>query len=95
MRVSIIVNKLNKKTMNQQDFLNAAMTTLGLQQKDMAERMNAPWETFRKWTFRVDSPGAREMPPIAWQLIREILAHEELRKKKKKTKTTSKLPNLP
>jgi len=66
----------------QQEFLRSAAKTLGLTQAQFAERMGAPWDTFRKWLLPNDaaSDNAREMPPIAWQLVREILAHEKLKK---------------
>lgn len=63
----------------QQDFLREAATTLGLTQKGLAQRMGAPWPTFEKWLLPKDSPNAREMPQIAWTLVREILAHEKLK----------------
>jgi hypothetical protein len=64
----------------QQEFLREAAETLDLTQKGLAERMCAPWETFRKWLMPVESSNYREMPEIAWQLVREILAHEKLKK---------------
>lgn len=66
----------------QQDFLREAADALDLTQKELAARMCAPWETFRKWLMPVESGSYREMPEIAWQLVREILAHEKLKKVK-------------
>lgn len=68
---------------SQQEFLREAAETLGLTQKELATRMCAPWETFRKWLLPQQSGGAREMPEIAWQLVREILEHEKLKNKPK------------
>lgn len=68
---------MNRK--NQQDFLREAATSLGLTQKGFADRMGAPWSTFEKWLLPKESPNAREMPQIAWTLVREILAHEKLK----------------
>ena len=65
----------------QQEFLRDAAATLDLTQKELAARMHAPWETFRKWLMPNESGSYREMPEIAWQLVREILAHEKLKKK--------------
>lgn len=65
----------------QQDFLREAAAELSLTQKDLAKRMGAPWRTFEKWLVPKDSSSAREMPEIAWQLVREILAHEKLKLK--------------
>lgn len=67
----------------QQEFLREAADTLGLTQRELAARMCAPWETFRKWLLPQESGGVREMPEIAWQLVREILAHEKLKRKGK------------
>ena len=67
----------------QQEFLREAASELGLSQKDLAIRMSAPWETFRKWLMPVESGSYREMPEIAWQLVREILENEKLKKTRK------------
>ena len=68
----------------QQDFLREAAKSLGLSQKDFAKRMGAPWPTFEKWLAPSGSNNVREMPAIAWQLVREILEHEKLKKSIKK-----------
>jgi len=65
----------------QQEFLRGAAATLGLTQKELATRMCAPWETFRKWLMPSESGSYREMPEIAWQLVREILDNEKLKNK--------------
>ena len=53
----------------QQEFLRGADATLGLTQKELATRMCAPWETFRKWLMPSESGSYREMPEIVWQLV--------------------------
>jgi hypothetical protein len=68
----------------QQDVLREASKTLGLTQKAFAKRMGASWATFENWLSPDGSSDARKMPPIAWQLVQEILAHEELKKSLKK-----------
>lgn len=68
----------------QQEFLREAAKTLGLSQKALAKRMDAPWATFENWLSPDGSRDARPMPAIAWQLVREILKHEELKKSLKK-----------
>lgn len=68
----------------QQQFLRDAALTLGITQKDFAKRMGSPWPTFQKWLAPLSSTNAREMPAIAWQLTREILAHEKLKSAKVK-----------
>ena len=65
----------------QQEFLRGAALELGFSQKELAIRMSAPWETFRKWLMPSESGSYREMPEIAWQLVREILEHEKLKKR--------------
>lgn len=64
---------------SQQDFLRDAAQTLGISQKNLAKRMTAPWTTFQKWLMPEDSLNKRDMPEIAWQLVREILEHEKLK----------------
>lgn len=65
----------------QQEFLRETATALGLTQKAFAESMGAPWPTFEKWLLPATDVGALEMPVIAWQLVREIVAHENLKAK--------------
>lgn len=70
------------KTLTQQEFLRQSATSLGLSQTGLAKRMCAPWNTFKKWQLPNESENFREMPEIAWQLVREILAHEKLKASK-------------
>lgn len=63
----------------QQEFLREAMAELGLTRQAFAERIGAPWETFKKWLLPAESEGSREMPAVAWSLVREVLAHERLK----------------
>lgn len=76
---------LNNDSIAQQVFLRESALALGLTQKGLAQRMGAPWATFEKWMLPASSQNAREMPQIAWQLVREILAHEALKKKTRRT----------
>ena len=64
---------------NQQAFLRSAAETLGLTRKALAARMGAPWATYEKWLLPAGSTNSREMPQIAWTLVREILANEKLK----------------
>lgn len=75
---------------SQQEFLRETAAVLGLTQKGLAERMHAPWPTFEKWLLPQSAGSAREMPAIAWQLAREIVAHEKLRAKYDKLKAAGK-----
>ena len=63
---------------SQQEFLRELAATLGLGQEALAERMGASWATFGRWLLPTSDENAREMPANAWQLAREILAHEKL-----------------
>ncbi len=75
---------------SQQEFLRETAAALGLTQKALAERMHAPWPTFEKWLLPSGAGSAREMPAIAWQLAREIVAHEKLKGKYDKLKVAAK-----
>ena len=63
----------------QQEFLRETAAALGFTEKAFAQRMGAPWSTFEKWLLPVTAAGAREMPVIAWQLVHEIVAYENLK----------------
>lgn len=67
-------------TLTQQEFLRDAMLELGLTRDAFAKRIGAPWETFKKWLLPAESGGSREMPAIAWSLVREVLEHERLKR---------------
>ena len=56
------------------------MLELGLTREAFAKRIGAPWETFKKWLLPAESGSSREMPAIAWSLVREVLAHERLKR---------------
>ena len=56
--------------------MREAAAALGLAEKAFAQRMGAPWSTFEKWLLPVGVEGAREMPVIVWELVREIVANE-------------------
>lgn len=70
-------------TQTQQEFLRQSAKSLGLSQTGLAKRMCAPWNTYKKWQLPSESENYREMPEIAWQLVREILAHEKLKTSKR------------
>jgi hypothetical protein len=74
--------------MKQQEFLREVAAELSLTQKELAMRMGAPWRTFEKWLVPAGSSSSREMPEIAWQLAREILAHEKLKLQHQKLKSS-------
>jgi DNA-directed RNA polymerase specialized sigma subunit len=70
---------------SQQEYLRAAMHELSsmlgidLTREDFAKRLGAPWDTYRRWLLPPESSGSREMPPVAWSLVREVLEHERLK----------------
>lgn len=65
----------------QQAFLRDTAAKLKLSQPALAKRLKAPWTTLQKWLLPAESENAREMPDIAWQLCKEILANQRLKKK--------------
>jgi hypothetical protein len=65
----------------QQDFLRNAMLELGLTREAFAKRIGAPRETFKKWLLPSEAGGNREMPSIAWSLVREVIEHERLKRR--------------
>ncbi|PKO60984.1 MAG: transcriptional regulator [Betaproteobacteria bacterium HGW-Betaproteobacteria-17] len=69
------------KNLSQQEFLRKAASDLGLNLTEFARRIGAPQSTFEKWMADPNASRYREMPAIAWSLVREVLAHEALRKK--------------
>ncbi|MYM92441.1 transcriptional regulator [Duganella vulcania] len=66
----------------QREFLLEAMEILGLDEAAFAKRLNASDFTLRKWLADPDDPpNYQELRPIVWSHVREILAHEALRKR--------------
>lgn len=74
---------MQNEKMTQQEFLKDAMGKLKLPTLPLfAERIGAPETTLKKWLLPPESKGNyREMPSTVWVLVREILAHEALKKK--------------
>lgn len=71
-------------TTTQQCFLLEAANTLNLSLPAFAERMGVAYPIFEQWIRLKDEPDSREMPIIAWSLVREILAHEQMKITKNK-----------
>jgi hypothetical protein len=84
------------KKVTQQEFLRAAMTELGrlqglersLTREEFCARLSCPVTTFNKWMLvkppadsLEKSTNARDMPTTMWAHIREVIAHESLKKK--------------
>ncbi|MEK8034193.1 hypothetical protein AACH06_25485 [Ideonella sp. DXS29W] len=78
-------------SLNQQEFLRAAMAEFGRLQgldrpatrDEMCERLGVTRPTFDKWML--DSANGRKMSNNVWCHVREVLAHETLKKKVKKS----------
>lgn len=68
---------------SQQEFLRAAAKELNLTQLGLAERMEVPWQTFRRWLLPTDSEGHRQMLAMGIAFVKEILAHEKLMRSKR------------
>lgn len=66
----------------QQDFLRDAMAALGsLTRKEFSVRLGCAQRTLDKWLLPSTSKDFRTMEETVWVLVREILAHEKLKKK--------------
>ena len=74
---------MHERTVTQQEFLRVAMDKLGLPTpREFAERIGAPETTLKKWLMPPEAKSNyREMPSTMWVLVREILEHEELKRK--------------
>lgn len=73
----------------QSDFLRSTAQSLNLSDQAFCERMGASWPTFQKWLLPATSVGYLEMPATAWQLVREIIAHEKRLAPKQKPYNTN------
>ena len=62
----------------QQQFLRDTAINLKLTQKELAQRMNVPWATFEKWLAPEGSKSFREMPQMAWRLVRTVVENNAL-----------------
>jgi hypothetical protein len=64
--------------MTQSEFLQSAMTPLGMTRDEFAARLGCPRRTLDKWLLPESSNDHRVMPEVVWTLVREILANEKL-----------------
>ena len=65
----------------QQPFLRSAMAELNMTRNSFSERLGCARRTLDKWLLPSSSKDFRNMDEIVWVLVREILAHEKLKKK--------------
>jgi hypothetical protein len=61
----------------QQDFLREAMQRLGMTRDQFAARLGASRRRLDNWLLPGDSSGFRELDPVVWTFVREILEREE------------------
>ena len=69
---------VKKKTMSQQEFLRDAMKQLGMTRQQFADRLGLT-SVYRlnNWLLPSESSGFRELDPVIWQFVREILVAEK------------------
>jgi predicted transcriptional regulator len=65
----------------QQEFLQAAMTELGLTRDSFALRLACPKRTLDNWLSPSSSNEHRTMDETMWKFVREVLDHERLKAK--------------
>lgn len=56
-------------------FLQDAMHRLAMTKEEFAQRISVSKKCLSKWMSRHGTSEFRNMPPIAWKFIGEILAH--------------------
>ncbi len=65
---------------SQQEFLRSAMKALGdMTREDFAKRLGCAQRTLDKWLLPNESKDHRDIDGVVWNLVREILAHEQLK----------------
>lgn len=74
---------------SQQDFLRRAAKEMGLSQPELAALMHVPLTTFKKWLLPSDSTNFREMPEMAWNLVRVLGANRQLQAEVERLKSGS------
>lgn len=67
--------------MTQSEFLQAAIGELKLTRDAFSIRLGCPRRTLDKWLLPESSNDHRPMPEVVWTLVREIQAHETLKRK--------------
>lgn len=73
----------------QQEFLREAMAELSMTRDAFTGRLGCARRTLDKWLLPATSKDFRTMDETIWNLVREIIAHEKLKRQ------TGKLPMSP
>lgn len=72
------IKQLPPKT--QQEFLRDAMSRLDMTRDAFALRLGATRRRLDNWLLPIDSTGFRELDPVVWNYVREIV--DSIRKKR-------------
>jgi hypothetical protein len=67
---------MTKKPSSQQEFLRDAMRRLGMTREQFAERIGTAKRRVDNWLVPSESKEFREMDPIVWKFVCEILEKE-------------------
>jgi hypothetical protein len=67
--------------MDQQELLRKTAKGLKLTQAGLADRMEVPWATFKKWLLPSSADSFRELKGASLQLVHEVTAHEKLKER--------------
>lgn len=74
----------------QQAFLREAMAELSMTRDAFTGRLGCARRTLDKWLLPATSNDFRTMDETIWNLVREILAHEKLKRQTSKSPTNGK-----
>lgn len=70
----------SKSSMAQQEFLRAAMDSLGMSQAEFATRLGTSERRLAFWLLPSDAKDYRELDEVIWKYVREILAQDTAKK---------------
>ena len=65
-----------KKPMSQQEFLRDAMQRMDMTRDQFADRIGASRRRLDNWLLPSDSAGFRELDPVIWTFVREIIERQ-------------------
>ena len=72
--------------MTQQEFLREAMRELDMTRDVFSRRLGSSRRALDKWLLPDESNDNRRMDETIWVLVREVLAHEKLKREHEKLK---------